>query len=310
MSTEPSISRDRVFRFGPFELSERQAELRKSGVRIKLQEQPFRVLVELVANSGNLVSREDLHKKLWPADTFVDFDHGLNTAVNQLRNALGDSAANPRFIETLPRRGYRFIAPVEVHSPQANAMVTDQEPRAVPQPQSQNHSATETAAVKSDSQGEGPSAETRARILSDPKDLPNVSRNLVRLLFSLIQLMYLSFYVISLARLSQVGELLTETGNHASLILVALVVTAAAGIPVRLFLISAAAFDYKGLNAKFQRLFPFIFPLDELWSLAPFLIVEQVGLGVALAMTAALVYLPFAQRSLLHMGFSARRETA
>jgi DNA-binding winged helix-turn-helix (wHTH) protein/Tol biopolymer transport system component len=111
VSTEP-ISRDRVFRFGPFELSEREGELRKSGVRIKLQEQPFRVLVELVANAGNLVSREDLHKKLWPADTFVDFDVGLNSAIRKLRQALGDDADNPHYIETLAKRGYRFIAPV------------------------------------------------------------------------------------------------------------------------------------------------------------------------------------------------------
>jgi DNA-binding winged helix-turn-helix (wHTH) protein/Tol biopolymer transport system component len=110
--TEPSISRDRVFRFGPFELSEREGELRKGGVRIKLQEQPFRVLVELVANSGNLVSREDLHKKLWPADTFVDFDVGLNSAIRKLRQALNDHAENPRYIETLAKRGYRFMAPV------------------------------------------------------------------------------------------------------------------------------------------------------------------------------------------------------
>src|SRR6516225_7910280 len=116
--TEPSISRDRVFRFGPFELSERQAELRKSGVRIKLQEQPFRVLVELVANPGNLVSREDLHKKLWPADTFVDFDVGLNSAIRKLRQALNDDADNPRYIETLAKRGYRFLAPVAVALPE------------------------------------------------------------------------------------------------------------------------------------------------------------------------------------------------
>jgi DNA-binding winged helix-turn-helix (wHTH) protein/Tol biopolymer transport system component len=81
-------------------------------VRIKLQEQPFRVLVELVANSGNLVSREDLHKKLWPADTFVDFDVGLNSAIRKLRQALSDDAENPRYIETLAKRGYRFVAPV------------------------------------------------------------------------------------------------------------------------------------------------------------------------------------------------------
>ena len=112
MSTEPSISRDRVFRFGPFELSEREGELRKSGVRIKLQEQPFRVLVELVINSGKLVSREDLHNKLWSADTFVDFDVGLNSAIRKLRQALNDDAESPHYIETLAKRGYRFIAPV------------------------------------------------------------------------------------------------------------------------------------------------------------------------------------------------------
>ena len=117
MPTEPSISRDRVFRFGPFELSERQAELRQSGVRIKLQEQPFRVLVELVANSGNLVSREELHKKLWPADTFVDFDVGLNSAIRKLRQALNDDADHPHYIETLAKRGYRFLVAVAVTVP-------------------------------------------------------------------------------------------------------------------------------------------------------------------------------------------------
>ena len=81
-------------------------------MRIKLQEQPFRVLVELVANSGNLVSREDLQQKLWPADTFVDFDVGLNSAIRKLRQALNDDAESPRYIETLAKRGYRFMAPV------------------------------------------------------------------------------------------------------------------------------------------------------------------------------------------------------
>src|SRR5262252_8368238 len=110
--TEPSVSRDRVFRFGSFELSEREGELRKNGVRIKLQEQPFRVLVELIANAGKLVSREDLHQKLWPSDTFVDFDVGLNSAIRKLRQALNDDADSPRYIETLAKRGYKFVAPV------------------------------------------------------------------------------------------------------------------------------------------------------------------------------------------------------
>src|SRR5215472_15739362 len=110
--TEPSTERDRVFCFGQFELSKREGELRKSGVRIKLQEQPFRVLVELVANAGRVVSREELQQKLWPADTFVDFDVGLNSAIRKLRQAMNDDADDPRYIETLAKRGYRFLAPV------------------------------------------------------------------------------------------------------------------------------------------------------------------------------------------------------
>ena len=86
---------DRTFRFGPFELSEHEGELRKNGVRLKLQDQPFRVLVELVANSGKVVTREELQQKLWPADTFVDFDVGLNTAIRKLRQALNDDADHP-----------------------------------------------------------------------------------------------------------------------------------------------------------------------------------------------------------------------
>ena len=97
--------------FGTFELDLQTSELRKKGVKIKLQDQPFQILVLLLEHPGNLVSREEIQKKLWPADTFVDFDLGLNTAISRLRASLGDSAENPRFIETLPRRGYRFIGP-------------------------------------------------------------------------------------------------------------------------------------------------------------------------------------------------------
>jgi TolB-like protein len=102
-----------ILRFGAFELDLRAGELRKMGVRIKLQEQPFQVLTVLVQHPGEVVTREELRSAIWPADTFVDFDNSLNTAVNKLRDALGDSADSPRFIETLPRRGLRFIVPVE-----------------------------------------------------------------------------------------------------------------------------------------------------------------------------------------------------
>src|SRR5580693_4205527 len=100
-------------RFGVFELDLRSGELRKHGLLLRLQEQPFQVLTMLVENSGELVTREDLQKKLWPANTFVDFDHGLNKAINKIRDALGDSAESPRFVETVSRRGYRFLAEVK-----------------------------------------------------------------------------------------------------------------------------------------------------------------------------------------------------
>jgi predicted ATPase/DNA-binding winged helix-turn-helix (wHTH) protein len=112
MATE-STARARIVRFGTFEVNLRTRELRKIGLRVKLHGQPYEVLALLLERPGEVIAREELRQRLWPTDTFVDFDHGLNTAVNRLREALGDSAENPRFVETLSRRGYRFIAPVE-----------------------------------------------------------------------------------------------------------------------------------------------------------------------------------------------------
>ena len=101
-------------RFGAFEVDLRAGELRRKGLQVKLQEQPFQVLAMLLERVGEVVTREELQTKLWPADTIVDFDHGLNKAINKIRKALGDSAENPRFVETVARRGYRFIADVRV----------------------------------------------------------------------------------------------------------------------------------------------------------------------------------------------------
>ena len=102
-----------LIRFGIFKVHSQSGELRRSGLKIKLQEQPFQVLMMLLERAGKVVTREQLQKRLWPADTFVDFDRGLNRAISRLRDALGDDSNNPRFIETLPQRGYRFIVPVE-----------------------------------------------------------------------------------------------------------------------------------------------------------------------------------------------------
>src|ERR1700741_3569637 len=114
-------------RFGVFELDLRSGELLKHGLRVRLQEQPFRLLEMLLEHPGEVVTREELQKRLWPADTFVDFDHGLNKAISKIREALGDSAESPRFVGTVARRGYRFLAEVR---PADTAPGTSPEPAA------------------------------------------------------------------------------------------------------------------------------------------------------------------------------------
>jgi DNA-binding winged helix-turn-helix (wHTH) protein/tetratricopeptide (TPR) repeat protein len=113
-----------IYRFGLFEVNPHSGELTGKGLRVKLQEQPFQLLVLLLENAGDLVSRDDVRQRLWPGNTFVDFDASLSVAIGKLREALGDSANNPRFIETIPRRGYRFIAPVKAETPDSLSSAT------------------------------------------------------------------------------------------------------------------------------------------------------------------------------------------
>jgi cholera toxin transcriptional activator len=283
----PEVAPRRIFRFGLYEADVDSGELRKNGQKLRLQEQPFQILVLLLERAGEVVSREEIQQRIWPADTFVDFEHGVNTAVNKLRDALGDSAANPRFIETLAKRGYRFIAPVDTGVPVVATI-------AAPSP---------AAAAPVTTSNVGNSWSLPSTLLTQPHEVPSAPRGVVRILFLLIQLLYLSIYLVSLAKLGHVRGLIDEMVAHTTWALVLLIITAAVGIPTRLYLISAVAFDYRGLGAKFRKLFVFLFPLDEVWALAPFLLLHQIGFGLALAATAALLYLPFAQRSLLLMGY-------
>jgi cholera toxin transcriptional activator len=279
-----------TFRFGLYELDGETGELRKEGKqRPRLQGQPLEILLHLVERPGDLVTREELRQRLWPADTFVDYDHSLNAAINKLRDALGDSSENPSFIQTIARRGYRFIASVDVLTKGASEAET-----------SKARSGADGAEAEIGSPEAVPAR--RRTLLSDPHDLPDAPRGVVQFLFSFIQVMYLSFYVMSLAKLRWVEPLLAQTIEHPQWLFSVLIVTATIGIPVRSYLLSAAIFGYRGLPVKFLRLFPFVLPLDCLWALAPFLLVDEIGVGLALAATAALLYLPFSQRSLMLMG--------
>jgi DNA-binding winged helix-turn-helix (wHTH) protein len=263
------------YRFGIFEADETTGELRRKGVRIKLNAQPFQLLCMLAARPGELLTREEISRELWPGETFVDFDHGVNSAINRIREALGDTAGNPRFVETLARRGYRFVAPVERISPGG-----------APPPAS-------TPA--------GPTPISRSRFLASPEELPMVSHSIVQTLFILLQLMYVSFYVGALANLPEINDLLSALPK-AAIIFTVLIVTATALIPVRTFLLTAVLFRAPGFREKYLRLWPFLLPFDVLWSLSPFLLLHHINFGLALACTPLLVYSPFAQRSLILMG--------
>jgi DNA-binding winged helix-turn-helix (wHTH) protein len=278
---------DQIFRFGVFELDSRTGELHKNGRNgPRLVGQPLELLLHLLERPGEVVTREEIRQRLWPADTFVDYDHSLNAAVNKLREALGDTADNPRFIQTVPRRGYRFIAPVELAEGPARAAVLVHHGGADQPPQ-------DGAVAKA--------LESRA-YLSDVQELPAIPHRYSRVLFALLQSMYLSFYVLAMANLGGVDAALRALLGNPSWAFVLVIVTACVGIPVRLYLLAAAAFGLRGLSRKFQQLFPFVFVLDELWSLAPFLIVQRIGWGLALAAAASLAFLPFSQRSVLLMG--------
>jgi cholera toxin transcriptional activator len=199
--------------------------------------------------------------------------------VNKIREVLGDSASSPRFVETVARRGYRFLGQVqwEAHSEAGTRPGT---------------AGTSADSLQKD---------------ANPSDLeiPALHRGIPRALFVLLQLMYLIFYVVSLIHWPAV-EKISWLDTRAPLISIAVLVTAGVGIPVRLYFLSAAAFDYGRLGEKFRKIFLAVLVLDELWAVAPFLIAAQIGFGAAFAATAALLYVPFAERTLVRMAYPRR----
>lgn len=272
------------YRFDQYEADVNAAELRRGQTRLKLQMQPFQVLVALLERPREVVTREELRLRLWPQDTFVDFDHGLNTAMAKLRDVLGDSAASPRYIETIAKRGYRFLGDVQ----------------AVAGPAAPAGPGVASAG--------GPSAVSRevpagaAPVSPAVADLPRAPRRVSRVLFVLAQVLYLIFYVsalVSLEKLERAAYLWWPAAGRA--IFVIFLVTAMVGVAVRLYLITATAFDYHLLGEKYRILFPWLFVLDMIWALGPFLLLDRIGVGLALGASAALIYLPFAQRVLMRM---------
>jgi cholera toxin transcriptional activator len=267
-----------TLRFAEYEADLRSGELRRQGHRLKLQDKPFQVLAALLTRPGELVTREELRQSLWPADTFVDFEHGLNTAVNKVREALRDSANDPRFIETLPRRGYRFIGTVD------------------------NSSASDGAST---SQTE---TQPAASLPSGKSELPTAPRYASRGLLLLIELAYLVSYIAALHYLLWVRMLARFSFGpvQALTIVSSIILWCAMGLPVRFYLLFALSFDYHLLGEKFRRLFPFLLFIDEFWSAMTLFLIPTIGLGFAFPLFVLAIYSPFAQRTLMQMAYQNR----
>lgn len=272
----------RRYRFGVFEADPALGELRRQGVRVKLNAQPFQMLCLLLERPGELLTRDEISRALWPDGTFVDYEHGVNSAVNRIREALGDTAGNPRFVETLARRGYRFVAPVE--------RIGGEEAAVIPEP-----SVPETATTAA---AEAP---LFSGVLATTEELPRASQTVVKTLFVLLQLMYVGFYVGALTNLAEIEDLLSDLPS-ATLVLTVMIVTAGVLISVRAYVLTGVFFRPPSAREKILKLWWFLLPLDALWSLAPFLLLHHINVGLALSCTALLVYSPFAQRSLVLMG--------
>jgi len=271
---EPPTSQPAMLRFETFELDLRSYELRKDGLRIRLQIKPAKLLAMLALRRGELVTRDEIEKALWK-DEFVEFEHGINTAISKIRVAIEDDREHPRVIETLPKQGYRFLAdvgmiyrnglktPVEVHSPESDPPRTDT-----------------TTPIKV--------AEEKPQEFVLP-----VSKPVARGLFLFIEFGYLAMYLAALVQMDGLHEFLGEGGLLDSTLIMIM-----CAIAVRIYLISSVGWGHPDAGRQFQQLFPVLLVMDAIWAASP-LLVDSLNRGVALAGVAGLAYLPFAQRTLV-----------
>jgi cholera toxin transcriptional activator len=218
------------------------------------------------------VTRAEIREALWPGGEFVEFEHAINTAMRKIRSVLEDEAERPRLIETLPRKGYRFIAPVEVvENVSAEAEHTEVEDKETPR------SPVATPELEIALQGSH-----------------------ARGIFLFIQLGYLAMYYAALLFSSDLNVALSRAGfTPVWFTEPATIVVAMCGIAVRLYLLSSVGLRHPNAGKQFHKLFPFVFVLDALWAASPLLVAPTIGIGVALAGACGLAYLPFSQRTLI-----------
>lgn len=263
----PEIQRDNTVHFDVFKFDLSTGELHKNGRCIRLQGQPSRLLALLLSRPKELVSRSEIQNALWPDGRFVEFEHAINTAMKKVREALEDDPDHPRFIETIPKQGYRFLQDV-----------------AIPEKPPESGLAQ--------SEQSTPNTSVGAFALPHPR--------LCRFLFLMIQVGYLAIYCGALYFMPELEEVLTSAGFvPVRITFPAILILAMCGIAIRLYLLSAVGWRHPAARAAFLRMFPLVFVLDACWAASPLLATRVLGAGIALAGVAGMAYLPFAQRTLI-----------
>lgn len=277
-----------VVRFGVFELDLQTSELRRNGRTIPLQGQPVKLLILLATHPGELVTRKDIESALWP-DRIVEFEHLINDAVRRIRKALADDPDNPKYVQTLHGRGYRFIAPVPEVRPDDPAPAID-----VPLHPSDRQVVFDVPPV-----------------VVPPEPAPPhefvvpIPRWLARGLFLLIQSCYLALHTAVLLYNDALARGLIALGiTPIQVTLPAAIALAMCSIALRIYLLSAIGWGHPAAGEKFRQLFPVVLVVDALWAASP-LLLEGVDIGIVLIGIAGLAYVPFAERTLVRSLYPA-----
>ena len=264
-------------RFETFELDCGTGELFRDGTRLKLQDQPARLLILLVNRAGSLVTRDEIEKSLWEDGQFVEFEHAINVAVKKIREALDDDPVKPRLIETLPRKGYRFIAAVDqimkpAESPAVESVQSLQKELIFPPASLAEAGAADEATL-----------EREFALPAAP----------ARIMFIGVQAIYLTVYGLALVHMGDVASVMGEAGI--GWLAAPLLIGAAGSIPVRLYLIFTVGLGHPAAGMKYRRMLPYLMPWDWIWAASPFLALHKFGPEWALVLSAILVYPPISQ---------------
>jgi DNA-binding winged helix-turn-helix (wHTH) protein len=287
-------------RFGPFEFDLRTNELFKNGERIHLQDQPAKLLGLLASRPQELVTRHEIQNLSWN-DQFVEVDQGINAAMKRIRKALEEDPNQPRFIQTLAKKGYRFIADIEEVFEQPQDVI-------VPLPDSTEDPSSIVKEDETSSISGTTVTPERVQELPAPLEQANAEKpftlpmtvSVARLLFLLIQLGYLAIYCAALINMEALGNVLSAAGvKRVSITLGSVLLAGMCGIAVRIYLTTAVGWAHPNAGQQFRRLFPFLLMFDAMWAASPLLVEHKIGSGLALAGVVGLAYLPFAQRTLM-----------